>query len=209
VIDVSPRQFLVLHAVLVKGVASTEAMAGFTGLPDEVVAHLSTELAEEGLIKVRQGRIPGAFVTQDGRAAHQELLAAAVKDAQHELAECYNRFLAVNDRFKRGCVEWQKASLPTSGTDPAALTAADISELGSWLTPLHDAVGAALNDLAMSVPRFQRYHDRLAEAFARLRLGDRSALLKPMSDSYHDVWMELHQDLLMSLGRQRGTEDGT
>jgi hypothetical protein len=209
VIDVSPRQFLVLHAARIKGVASTEAMAAFTGLPDEVVAQASAELADEGLIKVRQGRIPGAFVTQDGRAAHQELLAAAVKDAQHELAGCYDRFLAVNDRFKRGCVEWQNASPPASGVVPAALTAADIGGLESWLAPLHNEVGAALTDLATSAPRFTRYHDRLADAFARLRRGDRSALLKPMSDSYHDVWMELHQDLMMSLGRTRGAADGT
>jgi hypothetical protein len=209
VIGISSQQFYVLHAARVKGVASAQAMAAFTGLPDEIVVQVSTELADEGLIRFRTGRIAGAFITQEGKSVHQEMLAAEVKDAQGELGECYNRFLTVNDRFKRGCVQWQNASPPGRGDEPTALTSADICQLESWLTPLHNHVGAALTSLATSVPRFQRYGDRLTEAFARLRLGDRSALLKPMSDSYHDVWMEIHQDLLMSLGRRRGTADGT
>ena len=31
----------------------------------------------------------------------------------------------------------------------------------------------------------------------------------PLSDSYHDVWMQLHEDLLLTLGRDRSTADGS
>jgi len=29
-----------------------------------------------------------------------------------------------------------------------------------------------------------------------------------MSGSYHDLWMELHQDLMCTLGRERTAADG-
>jgi hypothetical protein len=34
--------------------------------------------------------------------------------------------------------------------------------------------------------------------------GDRAAFTAPLVESYHTVWFELHQDLLLTLGRQRG-----
>ena len=42
---------------------------------------------------------------------------------------------------------------------------------------------------------------------ARFRDGDDDALAKPLSGSYHDVWMELHEDLLATLGRERTDAD--
>jgi hypothetical protein len=38
--------------------------------------------------------------------------------------------------------------------------------------------------------------------------GDTAAFARPMSHSYHDVWMELHEDLLLTLGRERDAADG-
>lgn len=48
----------------------------------------------------------------------------------------------------------------------------------------------------------------LGQAVERLRQGDPDALAKPLSHSYHDVWMELHEDLLNSLGRETSEADG-
>jgi hypothetical protein len=55
---------------------------------------------------------------------------------------------------------------------------------------------------------FNRYVSRLRAALDRLRAGALDALTKPLSGSYHDVWMELHQDLLLALGRTRSAADG-
>jgi hypothetical protein len=65
-----------------------------------------------------------------------------------------------------------------------------------------------LGGLAGALHRFVRYPVRLHSAFERFQGGDRDALARPLSGSYHDVWMELHQDLLVSLGRQRAEADG-
>ena len=34
-------------------------------------------------------------------------------------------------------------------------------------------------------------------------------MTKPMIDSYHSVWFELHEDLLATLGIERGSEPTT
>jgi hypothetical protein len=43
----------------------------------------------------------------------------------------------------------------------------------------------------------------MARAYDRLIGGDVRWLTTPMIGSYHDVWMELHEDLLMTLGLTR------
>ena len=42
-----------------------------------------------------------------------------------------------------------------------------------------------------------RYVDRLDEALARLQGGQMNMFTGVMCSSYHDVWMELHEDLIV------------
>jgi len=48
---------------------------------------------------------------------------------------------------------------------------------------------------------------RVIAALEAVQAGDHERLAAPLRDSYHDVWMELHQDLLLSLDRQRTAAD--
>ena len=57
------------------------------------------------------------------------------------------------------------------------------------------------------IERFSAYGPRFAKALARLRAGDLDAFTRPLSGSYHDVWMELHQDLIVTLGMTRTAAD--
>jgi hypothetical protein len=59
----------------------------------------------------------------------------------------------------------------------------------------------------MALPRSAAYQNRLTAALDRVRGGNTAAFARPMADSYHDIWMELHQDLLLSAGRDRGAAD--
>lgn len=56
-------------------------------------------------------------------------------------------------------------------------------------------------------PRFAIYRTRFESKLAAFRSGDTDALAKPLTGSYHDVWMELHEDLLATLGRERTEHD--
>jgi hypothetical protein len=40
----------------------------------------------------------------------------------------------------------------------------------------------------------------------QIRAGDTDWFTKPMIPSYHTVWFEMHEDLLSTLGIERGSE---
>jgi pyruvate,orthophosphate dikinase len=41
----------------------------------------------------------------------------------------------------------------------------------------------------------------------RVEAGERDWFTKPLIDSYHTVWFELHEDLLSTLGKERASEE--
>ena len=55
--------------------------------------------------------------------------------------------------------------------------------------------------------RFGGYRPRLRAARERVAEGASDWLTSPRIDSYHTVWMQLHEDLLLALGRDRASED--
>ena len=58
-------------------------------------------------------------------------------------------------------------------------------------------------ELAAALPRFGRYRERLGAALGRARAGALEELADSLT-SYHVVWFQLHEDLLVTLGRTRG-----
>ncbi len=202
------ERFLVVHALKVKGLASAEDLTEITGRTD--LAPVLDELTAAELVKLRTGRIGGYTLTKEGRAAHPQLVAAAVTDEERAgLGRTYDAFLPVNGRFKQVCTRWQIRSGPDGDQQPndhsdEAYDAAVVEELGA----VHEDAVRALAPAASASPRFGRYAERFAAALERVRGGDPTAFARPMSHSYHDVWMELHEDLLLSLGRARDADDG-
>ena len=61
-------------------------------------------------------------------------------------------------------------------------------------------------DLAAALDRFAGYGPRLAHALEQVQAGDGDWFTKPMIASYHTVWFEMHEDLLSTLGIERGSE---
>ena len=74
-----------------------------------------------------------------------------------------------------------------------------LSELGGELRSLCLELGDRLT-------RFRGYDERFAAALKRAEDGDLSWVNRPRADSCHTVWMELHEDLIATLGVQRGAE---
>ena len=62
-------------------------------------------------------------------------------------------------------------------------------------------------DLSKLLARFATYGPRLRSALQRVENGDVDWFTKPMIDSYHTVWFELHEDLLATLGIERSKEE--
>lgn len=201
-------RYLVVHSLKVKGVASEEDLAEITGR-DGLVSTLE-ELTEQDLVKFRTGRIGGYTLTKAGREAHAKLADVAVTDeVQAGVSATYEAFLAVNGQFKEICTRWQVRTGPDGEQAPndhadAQYDASIIADLGTVHTKVVEALVHAI-DVS---PRFGMYPTRFEAALKRVQDGDVSAFARPMSASYHDVWMELHEDLLLTLRREREASDG-
>jgi hypothetical protein len=184
--------FRVLHALVVKGFATAEQLSEASGVPlAEVQAILAAEI-EAAHVTLARGELHALTGTGKGKYI---LLRDVAVDAAARAAvdEQYARFLAPNATFKQLASDWQTSK-------PA--------DAGARLDEVHGTIVEIVGGLATVDDRWGRYGTRLTAAAERFRGGDADALTKPMSDSYHDVWMELHEDLLASTGRERTDADG-
>lgn len=183
-----------LNAVVIKGVAETDAVADATDVAAEEAGRILAELAESGLVRYRNGRLTGWSPTAEGRAELPRLIRE--EDLARPDESAYETFVEVNADFKRLCTDWQEVR-PT-------VTA----ELTGRLSGVHDRVHAVVEAFTAAQPRFAAYDRRLTAARDRFLGGDADAMTGVGGDSYHGVWMELHADILTTLGRTRGERDG-
>ncbi|MGI8778152.1 MAG: MarR family transcriptional regulator [Acidimicrobiales bacterium] len=194
----------VLHGLRVKGFAEPPALAELAGLGESQVSGQLDLLSVAGLVAHRQGVIGGWHLTPAGRAEHATALAAAMPDeaVTARVRAGYERFVAIDPAVKAVCTAWQIRDLDAGVVNDhsdADYDAGVVARLGT----IHvDAVGT-IDALAAATARFGPYRHRLDAAYGRVRAGDSDALTKPLSGSYHDVWMELHEDLLVTLGLER------
>jgi hypothetical protein len=195
---------LVMHALRIKGLAGEDVLSRMTGLASADVTAEATDLTESDLAVVRTGRFAGWALTPKGRERYGDLLAEERQKvgANSDLRTAYDQFVSLNEGFKTVCTAWQVRDLDTQllndHTDPAY----DIEVIGR-LGAIHDEVLPVIGQLRGVLSRFGGYRDRLADSYRRVQAGDRDAFTRPMSESYHDVWMELHEDLLLTLNISR------
>jgi len=201
------QPLLVLHILRLSGFVDAERLAQRTGVQVARVHEILEQARSDGYVVERTGRISGWILTPEGRAAHARLLAdeLAERGCRPQVEAANEAFLALNDPFKEICTAWQlrPGGSPNDHNDPA-YDAAVVADLET----LHPQAVAVTAGLAALLPRFARYEHDFTAALDRLRRGDTRALAAPLSGSYHDHWMELHQDLLSSLGRERSAADG-
>ncbi|MFM9132492.1 MAG: MarR family transcriptional regulator, partial [Actinomycetota bacterium] len=100
------------------------------------------------------------------------------------------------------CAAWQTRDGAVNDHSDAAYDAPRIAALRS----LHEESSAVLTGFAGAVPRFAGYPGRLALALARVEAGETKMFTGVMCGRYHDIWMELHEDLIQLLGVDRSAE---
>jgi hypothetical protein len=188
-------EFRVLHTLRVRGLVATADIAAELQLPQPATDSEMRHLEGCSLVLHRAGRVSGWTLAPTGRSRHVELLEQEQlgNAAQQALETAYDRFVRLNEPFKTLCTEWQMNQQPRRC----------ITELQT----IHPQV-QALATTVTCLGRMTSYGRRFDTALQRLVAGDDTAFTAPLSNSYHDVWMQLHQDLLLTLRRERTAADG-
>ncbi|HUP85575.1 MAG TPA: hypothetical protein VM143_07905 [Acidimicrobiales bacterium] len=196
--------FLVLHALRLKGFAETGVVAALTGLDEaEASKHLDAASAD-GQATRRDGRISGWALTSDGRARHAELIRdeLEVSGTRDVVEDGYRRFLELNSALLGVCTDWQLRNGALNDHEDATYD----TEIVARLAHVDDEIQPVTDDLGDALERFGEYGPRFRGALAKVRNGERDWFAKPMIDSYHTIWFELHEDLLVTLGIERSKE---
>ena len=172
----------------VRGRADAAAIARASGRAEADVTAVLGDLVARGLAT----RTPtgASTLTDGGRESLAYLLAAEPID-RAALASEYERFLVVDRELKHAVTTWQLADAHAADAAVAGVMAAAT------------AAGAIVSALAALAVRYQSYGGRIAVATAAIATGDRRYVASPRVDSLHQVWFELHEDLLVTLGRRR------
>jgi hypothetical protein len=123
--------------------------------------------------------------------------------AETALRRAYDRFLPLNAELLRLGHDWQVRS---------GGVANDHSDVEyDWavidrLRALHERASPVTRAMATTLERFDTHRARLRTALKRVDDGEREWFTSPRIDSYHTVWMQLHEDLLLALGIERSSE---
>lgn len=197
----------VLHALRTKGMAEVDALARAAGLSAEQVAASLDQLGEQGWVRYRDGkRAQGWMLLGEGRAEAERLAAAEIEEPglRSLVQGHYESFRVLDPELKEACTNFQVKQDQTlndhTDSDYDAAVIARLGEINRRVQPILVGLADALN-------RFGHYGPRLDFALQQVMGGDINWFTKPSLDSYHEVWFELHEDLLVTLGIDRATEE--
>lgn len=131
------------------------------------------------------------MLTPRGRSRIDDHLEAS--DPVTELSGTYELFLSLNSDFKQVCTDWQVRHGEPNPHDDDDYDAACIARLHEFYMRSE----AVISELATAVPRLKLYRRRLLEALTAIDDGQSQRFTGVMCESFHDVWMELHEDLIV------------
>ena len=192
-------ELAVLQAVRLKGRVRPADLAATLNCEIGDITAIVEQLSASGLL------VTGATVqiSNSGRAALQELLAeerAGIDPAA--MTAAYQDFRAVNAEFKSLVTDWQLKGGP-NGTpnthDDSEYDAAVLARLDD----VHASVAPIIEKAATQLPRLTGYATKLSAALDKVKAGDTAWLTRPLIDSYHTVWFELHEELINAVGLTR------
>jgi hypothetical protein len=195
---VDDATFQTLHAIRVRGLASRDALSAALGTGGGLDRALDALQRDDLVAHKALPRREGWIITPAGSQRHDAELAVRRPALGPAVESSYDAFLRVNGTFKELCTDWQTAAV--TAPDARAAFVADLREIC-------DAAAVALAVGAEAAPWLQPYPGRLATALDRFAAGDDGWLISPLVDSVHTVWGEAHEDLLVTLARERSEAD--
>ncbi|MFJ9005734.1 hypothetical protein [Streptomyces canus] len=159
-------------------------------------------LVDAGLAMVKG---PMVLPTESAKQAAAQMLRIPADSGQEaQITAVYEAFLPVNRKIREVCTAWQCRPDGSVNDHGDSVYDAEVREL---LEDVHEAIQPVLRRLERLLADSGRYLTGLEEALDRFDDGDRQWLASPLCDSYHTVWMRLHQELLLVLGISRAEDE--
>jgi hypothetical protein len=190
-------ELAVLQTVRLKGRVSRDDLAATLGgdFVDVVDRLVGSGLLLDG---------PTLRLSPEGRGRLEGLLAdeRSHVDAAAVLA-AYDEFRSVNTEFKALVTDWQLKDGQPNTHEDVGYDAAVLARLDD----VHRRVTRTIAAVATQLPRLSRYSVKLQTALDNIHAGETMWLARPLIDSYHTVWFELHEELILAAGRTRETDD--
>jgi hypothetical protein len=161
---------------------------------------------------VRQTSFAGSAgwsITDGGRVENERRLAVELDaaGARETVTTAHAEFRPLNRRFGRACTRWQ---LRPTAADPMAANDhtdwAHDDQVLQTLAALDKQLRSVCDRLTDALTRFDGYADRYSRALRKVEGGGRRWVDAPEVDSCHTVWIQLHEDLLATLGIPRGSD---
>ena len=186
-----------LQVLCLKGRATHEALgAAVEADPAAAIA----ELEAAGLVESTK---LGYRATDLGRSRADELYAYEREQAGGVIDDVYGSFVPINDDIKQIVTDWQMRQFGGELTVNDHSDSRHDERVIARLRRTDAKVSAALGPLSDALNRFDLYPRRLRRALTLVGEGDHSMLAAPLKDSYHTVWFELHEELIILSGRSR------
>ena len=161
-------------------------------------------MTTDGLV----GDTAGMFqLSDDGKALGSEMIATdrelwGVGDASAAL----DAFLPLDHRIKTVVTAWQMTEVDGAPVlNDHSDEVYDAAVLADF-SALHQDAVTWIEPLSAGLPRLVDYSSRLQCAAALVAEGDHMFIASPRVDSYHSIWFELHEDLILLAGRTRADE---
>jgi pyruvate,orthophosphate dikinase len=193
-----------LRLLVVKGYVTPEAMATALGSSPEEPSAILDRLTADGLAELAAGSFR---LTADGKTVGRELIDADAKGwGAGNAAAALDAFLGLDGRMKETVTAWQMREVDGVQTFNDHTDAAYDAAVLARLAALHADAAGWLAPLLRDLPRLATYRERLGRAAALAAAGDGRYVASPRVDSYHSVWFELHEDLILLAGRSRADE---
>ena len=190
-------ELVVLQAVRLKGRVSRDDLAATLGEDrfDVIDRLVGSGLLLDGptlrLSPEGRGRLEGLLADERSHVDTAAVLAA------------YGEFRSVNAEFKALVTDWQLKDGQPNTHEDAGYDAAVLARLDD----VHRRVTPIIAAAAAQLPRLSGYSVKLQTALDNIHAGQTMWLARPLVDSYHTVWFELHEELILATGRTRETDD--
>jgi pyruvate,orthophosphate dikinase len=195
-------ELTLLRLVGLKGRASVDILAESLALSSDAVVASYAPLCEGRLCTNTSGTL---HLTPAGRDRVRLLLADERAHADPAaVLVLYADFCVFNAELKQVMTAWQ---LKRDGTPNDHRDGDYDAAVLQRLADLHGRAAPLIQRLAPLSPRLAFYGPRLARAAARVAAGDHGYVARVITDSYHTVWFELHEDLISLAGLARTTTE--